>query len=168
MNIPMPLTSLDDEDDELARGLDGGFGASLLVMVDVEDERLKVLARGARCVSFSSGVAVSTRDRRTKQRWRFDHNILLVNFQDMVTTGGMRLLLLWSWMLMGRKWAESWVGGGCDVGGCTARVSGYAGEVKIRVSVRCAQRWMRMDKVIINCDPGTPCWTYVAESTRAK
>lgn len=52
----MPLVSL--EDVEVASGLDGGLDAASLVMVDVEDERLNVLASGARCVSLSSAVGL--------------------------------------------------------------------------------------------------------------
>lgn len=52
--IPMPLGSLTAVDE--ARGLFGGLGAGSGVIVEVEDERLKVLAKGARCVSLSSGA----------------------------------------------------------------------------------------------------------------
>ena len=50
--VPIPLGSLTVVDE--ARGLFGGLGAGSGVMVEVEDERLKVLAKGARCVSLSS------------------------------------------------------------------------------------------------------------------
>lgn len=40
---------------EVAKGLVGGLVASL-VSVEVDDERLKVLAKGARCVSLSSTI----------------------------------------------------------------------------------------------------------------
>lgn len=44
------------EDSGLLGGLDDGSG----VMVEVEEERLKVLARGARCVSLSSEAVSKT------------------------------------------------------------------------------------------------------------
>jgi hypothetical protein len=55
-------------------------------MVDVDDERLKVLARGARCVSLSSA------DRQQRQQAGAPH-ALLVSFHDMVAgpaVGGVR------------------------------------------------------------------------------
>lgn len=54
----MPLGSLTVvvEDSGLLGGLDDGSG----VMVEVEEERLKVLARGARCVSLSSEAVSKT------------------------------------------------------------------------------------------------------------
>lgn len=51
--IPMPFASL-AADVALASGLVGGLDAASFVMVDVDEERLKVLASGARCVSLSS------------------------------------------------------------------------------------------------------------------
>lgn len=48
----MPFVSL-VRVEELERGLVGLAGS--FVMVDVEEDLLKVLARGARCVSLSSG-----------------------------------------------------------------------------------------------------------------
>lgn len=51
----MPLVSLATLVDE-ARGLDVLGGSFAPVMVEVDEERLKVLARGARCVSLSSAA----------------------------------------------------------------------------------------------------------------
>lgn len=65
--IPMPLGSLTAVDE--ARGLVGGLGAGSGVIVEVEDERLKVLAKGARCVSLSSGaVSDASRSEETVAR----------------------------------------------------------------------------------------------------
>lgn len=55
--LPTPLTSWLGVV-EVAKGLVGGLVDSL-VSVEVDDERLKVLARGARCVSLSSAIAMS-------------------------------------------------------------------------------------------------------------
>ena len=52
--VPMPFGSSAGRDGVEARGL-VGFADSF-VIVDVEDERLKVLASGARWVSFNSVV----------------------------------------------------------------------------------------------------------------
>lgn len=56
MGIPMPFVSL-LADEVLASGL-VGLGGSW-AMVEVDEVRLKVLARGAKCVSLSSARAVS-------------------------------------------------------------------------------------------------------------
>ena len=50
-HVPMPCGSLESESVVL---LDALGVCSPLTMVEVEDERLKVLASGARCVSLSS------------------------------------------------------------------------------------------------------------------
>lgn len=51
----MPFVSLFTGVELFERGLGlVGLEDSLFVMVDVDDDRLKVLASGARCVSFSS------------------------------------------------------------------------------------------------------------------
>lgn len=64
----MPLGSLTAVDEE--RGLFGGLDEGSGVMVEVEDERLKVLAKGARCVSLSSGVGQRwTRVRRAERTY---------------------------------------------------------------------------------------------------
>ena len=54
--VPIPFVSLLLVD-TFARGLVAFAGS--FVIVEVEDERLKVLARGARCVSFSSVDRIS-------------------------------------------------------------------------------------------------------------
>lgn len=51
----MPLGSLESVEVALLTELPG-FGVCSPTMVDVDDERLKVLASGARCVSLSSTV----------------------------------------------------------------------------------------------------------------
>jgi len=51
--VPMPLGSLASGAVVLEDGVEEGLGVSL-TMVEVEDVRLKVFARGARCVSLSS------------------------------------------------------------------------------------------------------------------
>jgi len=58
--------------------VDEGLGVESPTMVDVDEDRLKVFASGARCVSFSSGQIV-----RPVTRLLGSH-LLLVNFQDMV------------------------------------------------------------------------------------
>lgn len=54
VNAPMPFVSAGAVV-EAERGLGVDFGGCSGVMVEVEEERLKVLASGARCVSLSSG-----------------------------------------------------------------------------------------------------------------
>ena len=54
------------------------------VMVEVDDERLNVLARGARCVSFSSTIARQQRIQCPNAR----NDVLLVSFQDISTIAG--------------------------------------------------------------------------------
>lgn len=49
----MPLGSLESTAVVLLEGVDG-FGVLLSTMVEVEEERLNVFAKGARCVSLSS------------------------------------------------------------------------------------------------------------------
>jgi len=74
----MPLGSLASTAVVLEDGVDEGFGVSL-TMVDVEVERLKVFASGARCVSLSSvlqSVQFSPQD--------ITVHALFVSFQDMV------------------------------------------------------------------------------------
>jgi hypothetical protein len=66
----------------LLAGLVEALGVCWSTMVDVDEERLKVLASGARCVSLSSAGCVRTRTHnRTGGRQGYT---LLVSFQDMV------------------------------------------------------------------------------------
>jgi hypothetical protein len=62
------------------------------LMVDVEDERVKVFVRGARCVSFNSAIEeqkyqyrVQIQDITINREWEDQLNILLVSFHDIVT-----------------------------------------------------------------------------------
>lgn len=62
----------------LFAGLVEALGVCWSTMVDVDEERLKVLASGAKCVSLSSTECVRIHNRR-------EHSYaLLVSFQDMV------------------------------------------------------------------------------------
>jgi hypothetical protein len=74
----MPLESLGSTSVALLAVLElEFFCAGSGTMVDVDEERLKVLARGARCVSLSSAAG------QTVNRDDGQENALLVIFQDM-------------------------------------------------------------------------------------
>ena len=66
---------------------EGAFAEALSTMVDWEEEREKVLARGARCVSLSSVQVSIPYPRGTRQledrqgKWR---DLLFVSFHDMM------------------------------------------------------------------------------------
>lgn len=89
---------------------EGDFAGASVVMVDWEEEREKVLARGARCVSFNSGdVSASWRRSGSEPAlWvRADQggigggdDVLLVSFHDMAG-GGRRRCMGWR----GSVWA---------------------------------------------------------------
>jgi hypothetical protein len=62
------------------------------LMVDVEDERVKVFVRGARCVSFNSAIGeqktsvlYTKKEMTINMEWEDQLNILLVSFHDIVT-----------------------------------------------------------------------------------
>ena len=71
-----PLTVVDE-----ASGLLGLAGSG--VMVEVDEERLKVLARGAKCVSLSSESVSQRSSQDGDTRAEVCEDILLVSFQDM-------------------------------------------------------------------------------------
>jgi hypothetical protein len=54
------------------------------VIVEVDDERLKVLARGAKCVSFNSAIERQQRIQLLNAR----NDVLLVSFQDISMIAG--------------------------------------------------------------------------------
>src|SRR5688572_27362298 len=61
-NAPMPVGSFGSTAAPAVLEIEAfGVAASALTMVDVDDERLKVLVRGARWVSFSSTVGLASR-----------------------------------------------------------------------------------------------------------
>ena len=75
---------------------EGDFAGASVVMVDWEEEREKVLARGARCVSFNSVDLSASRRRGGMKPWermRADQggigdDVLLVSFHDMAAVAG--------------------------------------------------------------------------------
>lgn len=88
---------------------EGDFAGASVVMVDCEEEREKVLASGARCVSFNSVVCqhdgVESEQCQPnidvgtfEQHWR---DVLLVSFHDMAVVADEDV----AWCL-GRMWAE--------------------------------------------------------------
>ena len=86
MNQPMPLGSLESTSVVLLDVL-GGFGALSDTMVEVEEDRLKVFANGARWVSLSS-----LRNERLLNRYWCRICLLLVSFQDMAVLFAYRRL----------------------------------------------------------------------------
>lgn len=77
-DIPMPLGSFESASGELPLAeLVAALGVCWSTMVDVDDERLKVLASGARCVSLSSTHGVRMHNGRLMGY------TLFVSFQDM-------------------------------------------------------------------------------------
>jgi hypothetical protein len=73
---------------------EGDFAGASVVMVDWEEEREKVLASGARCVSFNSvdRSASRRRDNRADEVWAgqggIGGDVLLVSFHDMAAVAG--------------------------------------------------------------------------------
>ena len=75
---------------------EGDFAGASAVMVDWEEEREKVLASGARCVSFNSVDLSASRRRGGMKPWermRADQggigdDVLLVSFHDMAAVAG--------------------------------------------------------------------------------
>ena len=112
-HLPMPLGSFESERAELL----AAFGVcSPLTMVEVEDERLKVLASGARCVSLSSATC---QGRCESDRRRY---ALLVSFQLMAAAADLS-----RWRAAGVRGRGTQTGGGRNERGRGARGSGGRG-----------------------------------------
>lgn len=79
--LPMPLGSLGSTSVVALLAEPVDFGVWSPTMVEVDEERLKVLASGARCVSLSSRQMLGGTETDTKG------DVLLVSFQDMVAAG---------------------------------------------------------------------------------